>query len=172
MSTRKALIIIPTYNEKENIADLLKEIYKVKDDIHVLIVDDNSPDGTGEIIERLVETEYPEKLKLLKREGKMGLGTAYIDGFKWALKREYDYIFEMDADFSHDPKYIPDFLEKLKNNDLVLGSRYVPQGGVKGWGILRKVISRGGSFYARLILGLPFGDLTGGFKAFRREVLE
>ncbi len=112
----------------------------------MLIVDDNSPDGTGEIIEKLVETEYPEKLKLLKREGKMGLGTAYIDGFKWALKREYDYIFEMDADFSHNPKYIPDFLEKLKNNDLVLGSRYVPEEGVKSWGLLRKFISRGGRY--------------------------
>ncbi len=171
MPAKKTLIIIPTYNEKENISALLLDIYKIREDIQVLIVDDNSPDGTAEIVRELMETKYPERLHLLQRKGKMGLGTAYIDGFKWALQRDYDYIFEMDADFSHHPRYIPDFLEKLQNYDLVLGSRYIAGGGVKGWGLLRKFISRGGSLYAKLILGLPFNDLTGGFKGFRREVL-
>lgn len=167
-----ALIIIPTYNEKENIKKLIKSIYEVKNDLHILIVDDNSPDGTAGIVEDLISTQYQEKLHLLQRKGKLGLGTAYIAGFKWGLKRDYDYIFEMDGDFSHNPKYLPDFLNNLEDYDLVLGSRYVDGGGIKNWGFLRKFISRGGSLYAKLILGLPFNDLTGGYKGFSREVLE
>ena len=166
------LIIIPTYNERENIEELLHQITQTDPAAHILIVDDNSPDRTYEMVEGLIREKYPDRLFLLKRAGKLGLGTAYIAGFQWALAREYDYVFEMDADFSHDPKYLPDFLAAVQTNDLVLGSRYVPGGGVKNWGVLRKMISRGGSLYARTILGLPLRDLTGGFKCFRREVLE
>lgn len=172
MTVAGHLIIIPTYNESDNIEKLLDLISRTDPAAHVLIVDDNSPDRTYEIVERLMQTSYPGRLFLLKRAGKMGLGTAYIAGFKWALARDYDYIFEMDADFSHDPKYLPAFLAAIEKHDLVLGSRYVPGGGVKNWGLLRKFISRGGSLYARTILGLSLRDLTGGFKCFRRQVLE
>ena len=172
MTVAGHLIIIPTYNESENVEKLLDLISRTDPAAHVLIVDDNSPDRTYEIVERLMQTSYPGRLFLLKRAGKLGLGTAYLAGFKWALARDYDYIFEMDADFSHDPKYLPDFLAAIQTPDLVLGSRYVPGGGVKNWGLLRKFISRGGSLYARTILGLSLRDLTGGFKCFRREVLE
>jgi dolichol-phosphate mannosyltransferase len=167
-----SLIIIPTYNEKENITKLIESVFNVEKDVNILIVDDNSPDGTGELIEDLISNKYNERLFLLKREGKLGLGTAYIAGFKWGLKKNYNYIFEMDGDFSHNPKYLPDFLEELRTNDLVLGSRYVEGGGVKNWGVIRKIISRGGSLYAKLILGLPFNDLTGGYKGFSKKVLK
>ena len=166
------LIIIPTYNERDNIEALLALITRTDPAAHILIVDDNSPDRTYEIVEGLMQSVYPGQLFLLKRAGKMGLGTAYIAGFKWALPRDYDYVFEMDADFSHDPKYLPDFLAAIQTHDVVLGSRYVSGGGVKNWGVIRKFISRGGSLYARTILGLSLRDLTGGFKCFRREVLE
>ena len=172
MTVAGHLIIIPTYNESDNIEKLLDLISRTDPAAHVLIVDDDSPDRTYEIVERLMQTSYPGRLFLLKRAGKLGLGTAYIAGFKWALARDYDYIFEMDADFSHDPKYLPAFLTAIEKHDLVLGSRYVPGGGVKNWGLLRKIISRGGSLYARTILGLSLRDLTGGFKCFRRQVLE
>ena len=172
MTVAGHLIIIPTYNESDNVEKLLDLISRTDPAAHVLIVDDNSPDRTYEIVERLMQTSYPGRLFLLKRAGKLGLGTAYIAGFKWALARDYDYIFEMDADFSHDPKYLPAFLAAIETHDLVLGSRYVPGGGVKNWGLLRKFISRGGSLYARTILGLSLRDLTGGFKCFRRQVLE
>lgn len=168
----KTLIIIPTYNESENIEKLLEEIYMQKKDINILIVDDNSPDKTYEIIEKLMNEKYKDKLFLIKRAGKLGLGTAYIEGFKWGLKNKYDYIFEMDADFSHNPIYIPKFLEEIENNDLIIGSRYVKGGGVKNWGIIRKIVSRGGSLYSKIILGLKLNDITGGFKCFKREVLE
>ena len=166
------LIIIPTYNERENLATLLAAIDRVDPVAHILIVDDNSPDRTHEVVEDLMQSSYSGRLFLLKRAGKMGLGTAYIDGFRWALARKYDYIFEMDADFSHDPHYLPEFLSAIETCDVVLGSRYVKGGGVKNWGLLRKIISRGGGIYARTILGLPLHDLTGGFKCFRREVLQ
>lgn len=166
------LIIIPTYNERENLATLLAAIDRVDPAADILIVDDNSPDRTHEVVEDLMQSSYSGRLFLLKRAGKMGLGTAYIDGFKWALARKYDYIFEMDADFSHDPHYLPEFLSVIETCDVVLGSRYVTGGGVKNWGLLRKIISRGGGLYARTILGLPLHDLTGGFKCFRREVLQ
>ena len=168
----KTLIIIPTYNESENVEKLLEEIYQVKDDLNILIVDDNSPDKTYEIIERLIDKKYKNKLFILKRSGKLGLGTAYITGFRWALARDYDYIFEMDADFSHSPKYIPEFLKEIKTYDLVIGSRYVPGGGVVNWGIIRKFVSRGGSLYSRIILGAPIKDFTGGFKCFKRKTLK
>lgn len=168
----KTLIIIPTYNEKANIKDLINKIFTVKDDLNILIVDDNSPDRTYEVVEELKADKYQDKLFLMHRQGKMGLASAYIDGFKWGLERGYNFLFEMDADFSHNPEYIPDFLTALTKNDLVLGSRYVSGGGVKDWGIIRRIISRGGSLYAKLILNLNHNDLTGGFKGFRREVLE
>jgi dolichol-phosphate mannosyltransferase len=165
------LVIIPTYNEKNNIEALLHAVYITIPDIHVLIVDDHSPDQTGELVGRLISQDYPEQLHLLQRTGKLGLGTAYIAGFHWALQRSYDYIFEMDADFSHNPKYLAEFVKAMATSDVVLGSRYVDGGGVTNWGLLRRLISRGGSFYSRTILGLPYRDLTGGFKCFRREVL-
>lgn len=168
----KILIVVPTYNEIDNIEKLLIKIFKQAAGLNVLIVDDNSPDKTYELVKRLVKSKYKGRLFLIKREDKLGLGTAYIAGFKWAIERKYDYIFEMDADFSHNPEYIPVFLKALKNNDLVLGSRYISGGGVKGWGALRKFISKGGSLYSKFFLGLPFNDLTGGYKGFRREVLE
>ncbi|WP_094603409.1 Polyprenol monophosphomannose synthase [Sporomusa silvacetica DSM 10669] len=166
------LVIIPTYNEKDNISELLGLVYQYVPDSHVLVVDDGSPDGTGDLIETLMASEYQGRLFILKRSGKLGLGTAYIAGFKWALEREYEFIFEMDADFSHNPKYLPEFLTAITDCDVVLGSRYVVGGGVTNWSLLRRFISLGGSLYSRTILSLPFHDLTGGFKCFRRKVLE
>ncbi|HWR44295.1 polyprenol monophosphomannose synthase [Sporomusa sp.] len=166
------LIVIPTYNERKNLAELLALIYRQDGEFHVLIVDDNSPDGTGQLVRELIQSHYPDKLFLLARSGKMGLGTAYIAGFKWALERDYQYIFEMDGDFSHNPKYLEQFLATAEKYDLVLGSRYVPGGGVTNWSTIRRLISYGGSLYSRMILGLPFKDLTGGYKCFRRELLE
>lgn len=166
------LVIIPTYNERDNLEELLAQVYRAVADMHVLIVDDNSPDGTANLVEELMAGRYSGQLFLFKRPGKLGLGTAYIAGFKWALQRSYQYIFEMDADFSHNPKYLADFLTTIETCDVVLGSRYIPGGGVTNWGLIRRFISKGGSLYSRMILGLPFRDLTGGFKCFRREVLE
>lgn len=168
----KSLIIIPTYNEKDNIQNLLIEIYKNLPETHILVVDDNSPDKTYDLVQELIDNKYGEQLHLYKRAGKLGLGTAYLEGFAWALKRDYAYIFEMDADFSHNPIYLPDFIKAIQDNDLVIGSRYVSGGGVKNWGLIRKFISRGGSLYSKTILGLPLNDITGGFKCFKRETLE
>jgi len=168
----KKMIIIATYNEKDNIEKILAEVYENVPDVHVLVIDDNSPDKTYEIVESLAATKYSGKLFLIKRAGKLGLGTAYVAGFNWGLARDYDVIGQMDADFSHNPKYLPSMFEALKTYDLVLGSRYVAGGGVVNWSLKRKLISRGGSLYAKIILGLPQNDLTGGFKCFRREVLE
>lgn len=169
----KKLIIIATYNEKDNIEKMLMDVFASVPDVNILVIDDNSPDKTHEIVERLITERYPVQLHLMKRAGKLGLGTAYIAGFNWGLERDYDVIGHMDADFSHNPKYLPSMFEALANGyDLVLGSRYVKGGGVVNWGLKRKIISRGGSLYAKIILGLPFNDLTGGFKCFKRKVLE
>lgn len=168
----KKMIIIATYNEKDNIEQMLSEVYKNVPDTHILVIDDNSPDKTYEVVERLAETQYAGQLFLMKRAGKLGLGTAYVAGFNWGLERDYDVIGQMDADFSHNPKYLPQMFNTLKTYDMVLGSRYVDGGGVVNWSLKRKLISRGGSLYAKIILGLPYNDLTGGFKCFRREVLE
>lgn len=169
----KKLIIIATYNEKDNIEKMLMDVFASVPDVNILVIDDNSPDKTHEIVERLITKRYPDQLHLMKRAGKLGLGTAYIAGFNWGLERDYDVIGHMDADFSHNPKYLPAMFEALANGyDLVLGSRYVKGGGVVNWGLKRKIISRGGSLYAKIILGLPFNDLTGGFKCFKRKVLE
>lgn len=168
----KTLIIIPTYNERQNIEPLFEAIFTVDPTLHILVVDDNSPDKTYELVDELQQGRYHGQVFLLRRAGKLGLGTAYVAGFKWALANGYDYILEMDADFSHNPVYINDFLREIQNADLVIGSRYVAGGGVVNWGVGRKFISRGGSLYSRTILGLPLQDITGGYKLFRREVLE
>lgn len=164
------LVIVPTYDERENLPALLKAIHEVVPDVHVLVVDDNSPDGTGAIADAIAAQDA--RVHVLHREGKQGLGTAYIKGFRWALERDYQFVFEMDADFSHQPKYLPEFLRKAADADLVLGCRYMPGGGTEDWTWLRKAVSMGGNLYARTVMGLPFRDLTGGFKCFRRNVLE
>lgn len=166
----QTLIIIPTYNERENLPLIVEAIFELQPEVHLLIVDDGSPDGTGDLADGLAAQD--SRVHVMHRQGKMGLGTAYIAGFKWALERDYAFIFEMDADFSHQPKYLADFLAAAQEADLVLGARYVKGGGTEGWTKSREFISRGGNLYARMILWLPFHDLTGGFKCFRREVLE
>tara|TARA_Y100001954_G_scaffold239150_1_gene311543 strand:- start:3004 stop:3720 length:717 start_codon:yes stop_codon:yes gene_type:complete len=165
----EALVCIPTYNERENIPSIVKELLHVAP-VDILIIDDNSPDGTGAVADLLAAEDA--RVHVLHRPGKQGLGKAYLAGFQWALERHYEFIFEMDADFSHQPRYVPEFLRATQDHDLVLGSRYVPGGGTENWSQLRKFISQGGSLYARTILGLSVKDLTGGFKCFRREVLE
>lgn len=166
----KSLIIIPTYNELENIRKMIPDILGRYDDVDILIVDDGSPDGTGVFIEQL--THESNRIKLIKRSGKMGLGTAYIQGFKYALQNGYDYIFEMDADYSHDPKEIGFFLDAIKNYDLVLGSRYKTGVNVINWPMQRLMLSYFANSYTRFVTGLPVRDATGGFKCFRRKVLE
>ena len=166
----KTLIIIPTYNELENIPTLLPEVLSKDDGINVLIVDDNSPDGTASFVES--EIKNNNRIHLVKRPSKRGLGTAYIAGFKFALQNRYDYVFEMDADFSHDPKEIPRFLDEIKNSDVVLGSRYVNGVNVINWPMRRLLLSSFANYYTRFITGMPVHDATGGFKCFRREVLE
>ncbi len=165
-----ALIIIPTYDERENLPELLGQIHRQVPEAHVLVVDDASPDGTGELADELASKD--DRIHVLHREGKLGLGTAYIAGFRWGLARGYSYLLEMDADFSHKPEYLPRMLEAIQDADLVIGSRYVPGGGTENWTLTRKLISRGGSLYSRLVLGVKIKDLTGGFKCFRRETLE
>ncbi len=165
-----ALLIIPTYDERDNLPRLIEAIFGVIDDVHILVVDDNSPDGTGAIAEDIAARD--PRVHVMHRAGKLGLGTAYIAGFKWALARDYPLVMEMDADFSHQPKYVPALIAKAAEADLVLGCRYMPGGGTEDWTWPRKLISRGGNLYARLVMGLPFRDLTGGFKCFRRKVLE
>ncbi|MCH7759301.1 polyprenol monophosphomannose synthase [Patescibacteria group bacterium] len=172
MEKFKPLVIIPTYNEKENILEIIPEILALKKEFHILIVDDNSPDGTGEAADKLVE-KYQGQVFVLHRKGKAGLGRAYLAGFKWALKKDYDLIFEMDADGSHLPKFLLDFLEKIKNYDLVIGSRYYKKRlSVVNWDLRRVVLSVLGNFYARIVTRVPVSDMTAGFKCFRRHVLE
>lgn len=166
----KTLIIIPTYNEAENIEKIIEEIFKLNLDIDILVVDDNSPDGTSKIVEDITGRDH--KVSLIKRKAKMGLGTAYVAGFKYAIQKRYDYIFEMDADFSHDPKEIPNFLEKIREYDLVIGSRYIKGVNIVNWPLRRLILSYGANIYTRLITGLPVKDSTGGYKCFRRKVLE
>lgn len=164
------LVIIPTYNEKENIEDIVHQILEKDSSIDVLIVDDNSPDGTGEMADKM--TKENSRILVMHREKKAGLGTAYKAGFKYALENGYDHIFEMDADFSHDPKYILRFLEAIKEADLVLGSRYISGVNVINWPMSRLLLSYYANVYSRWVTGLPVKDATGGFKCFRRKVLE
>ncbi len=170
MENKKVLIIIPTYDELENLPKLLPEVLSKNEIIDVLIVDDNSPDGTADWVEN--EMKNNPRIKLIKREMKMGLGTAYIAGFKYALENNYDYIFEMDADFSHDPDEIQNFLNLIKTYDLVLGSRYKEGVNVVNWPMRRLMLSLFANMYTRVITGLPVHDATGGYKCFRKEVLQ
>jgi len=166
----KTLVIIPTYNESENIERIVPEILERDPSIDVLIVDDSSPDGTGELADKMAEKN--SKIFVMHREKKSGLGTAYKAGFRYAIENGYDYIFEMDADFSHDPKCIPSFLEAIKEADLVLGSRYISGVNVINWPMSRLLLSYYANVYTRWVTGLPVKDATGGFKCFRRKVLE
>jgi dolichol-phosphate mannosyltransferase len=166
----KTLVIIPTYNESENIEKIVPLVLEKDRSIHVLIVDDNSPDGTGRIADQMASQD--DRIFVIHRENKSGLGTAYIAGFKFALGKGFDLIFEMDCDFSHDPKYIVDFLEAVKDADLVLGSRYIRGVNVINWPMSRLLLSYYANVYSRLVTGLRVKDATGGFKCFRREVLE
>jgi dolichol-phosphate mannosyltransferase len=166
----KTLIIIPTYNERDNLSPLLKEIFSYAPETDILIVDDNSPDGTGELADEIHQQNA--QVNVLHRPGKQGLGTAYIAGFKYAIDHGYDAAFEMDADFSHDPRYLPDFLKAIENADLVVGSRYIPGGDTPNWSLLRRFISGGGNIFARFMLGIPVHDCTAGYRCYRREVLE
>ena len=166
-----ALVIIPTYNERENLEPITTAVLAIEPRVDILVVDDNSPDGTGVLADELAAKS--PRVKVLHREKKQGLGRAYLHAFRWALDAGYQYVIEMDADFSHDPKYLQSLLdEAISGTDLVLGSRYVDGGGTVNWGPGRRAISRGGSLYARTILGVRIRDLTGGFKCFRRAVLE
>ena len=164
------LVVVPTYNEAENIRALIEAVLAMPLSLEILVVDDASPDGTAAIVEEMAGKDA--RVHLMRRPGKMGLGSAYLDAFRWALRADYPRVVEMDADFSHDPSYLPALLKASEGADLVLGSRYVPGGGTQGWSLLRKLISRAGCFYARTILGLSVRDLTGGYKCFRREILD
>ena len=168
-----ALVVIPTYNEIENIEPLLRDIILLQRDFDILVVDDNSPDGTSALVEKLIK-EYPENIFLLKRTLKLGLGTAYIAGFKWALKRHYDFIFEMDADFSHNPKDLLRLYSACENEncDMAIGSRYVTGVNVVNWPMNRVLLSWGASRYVRWITGMKIDDTTAGFICYRRHVLE
>jgi dolichol-phosphate mannosyltransferase len=167
----RALVIVPTYNERVNIATLLERILAQDPRLEVLIVDDGSPDGTGALADEIAGRE--PRVHVMHRERKLGLGTAYIAGFKWALERDYAYVFEMDADFSHDPAFLPMFLKAIENADLVLGSRYnAGKVTVVNWPIRRLMLSYAANLYARWVTGLPLDDSTGGFKCFRRSVLQ
>lgn len=168
----KTSIVVPTYNEVENLPILIDELFKLNiPDLHILIVDDNSPDGTGDIAEE-IKTKEPDNISVIHREGKLGLGTAYITGFKYCLADGADQIVQMDADFSHNPKKVTVLLDQLQITDMVLGSRYVSGGGLdENWAFWRKGLSSFGNLYARLILGMSIRDVTGGFRAWRRETL-
>lgn len=166
----QGIVVVPTYNEKDNIERLVRAILDLKRDLHVLIVDDNSPDGTGEIADRLAG--ILSEIHVIHRKGKLGLGSAYREGFRYALKEGAPLIFEMDADFSHDPSYLPLFLEKIKDCDVVVGSRYLNGVSVVNWPIRRLMLSYGANIYTRIVTGLRLTDCTGGFKCFRREALE
>jgi dolichol-phosphate mannosyltransferase len=168
-SNEKILIILPTYNEKENLENAVGRIFEVDSSIHVLVVDDNSPDGTGQLAEKLKSND--PRVHVLHRPRKEGLGRAYLEGFQYALSKDYEYIFEMDADLSHDPKYIPDFLLAAREADVVIGSRYLTGVNVINWPMSRLLLSYTASLYVRLITGLPIKDPTGGFKCFRRRAL-
>ncbi len=166
-------MIIPTYNEIENIPLILKAVFSLNRNYHVLVVDDNSPDGTGDAVEQL-KLFYPGQLFIKKRQGKLGLGTAYIDGFKWGVKHGYEFIFEMDADFSHNPSDLERlyYACKYENYDVAVGSRYVPGGKIENWPLDRHIYSKGGAFYTRMITFMPVKDPTAGFVCYRKKVLE
>lgn len=169
-SFSKPLVIIPTYNEKENIQNILEAVFAQNLGVDILVVDDNSPDGTAAIVQNMQKTQ--PRLHLLSRPGKQGLGRAYIAGFRWGIEHGYDALVEMDADFSHRPQDLGPLLQTLDQNDFAVGSRYVSGGSTVNWGLVRKIISRGGGIYSRMILGYPLNDWTGGFNAWKKPVLE
>ena len=167
----QSLIVVPTYNERDNVRLVAEQFLAALPGTELLFVDDNSPDGTGAILDELAAAE--PRIHVMHRAGKLGLGTAYVEGFGWGLARGYDYLFEMDADGSHDPKYLPTMLALAEDGaDVVIGSRYVPGGGTENWSLGRKVISRGGGLYARTVLGIDVQDVTAGFICWRRAALE
>jgi dolichol-phosphate mannosyltransferase len=166
----QVLVVIPTYNERENLGPIVARLHEALPEVHALVVDDGSPDGTGELADQMAAAD--DRVHVMHRTEKAGLGAAYVAGFGWALERDYGVIVEMDADGSHGPEDLPRLLDALTDADLVLGSRYVPGGRVVNWPKYRELISRGGGLYSRLALGAKVRDITGGFKAFRREVLE
>ena len=167
------LVIIPTYNEKENIENILSAVFGLHENFHILVIDDGSPDGTAVLVKNLF-AKYPGQLFIEERKGKLGLGTAYIHGFKWALAKEYSFIFEIDADFSHNPKDLPRLYAACKNDgaDVAVGSRYISQGGVVNWPWDRIALSKGASYYTRIITWMPLKDPTAGFVCYKKEVLE
>jgi dolichol-phosphate mannosyltransferase len=168
----KNLVIIPTYNEKENAEKMIRKVFSLETEFHLLIIDDNSPDGTAGIVKRL-QTEFPDKLHMVQRQGKLGLGTAYIAGFKWAIDHGYEFIFEMDCDFSHDPNDLEKlYTAVLSGADLAIGSRYISGINVINWPLGRVLMSYFASVYVRLITGMKVMDTTAGFKCYRRIVLE
>lgn len=167
---RAGLVCLPTYNERQNLTSLVEEVLDTAP-VDVLVIDDNSADGTGRVADLLVK-KHPGRVFALHRGRKLGLGTAYVEGFRFGLARGYSLLFEMDADFSHQPRYLPELMRAAETHDLVLGSRYVDGGGTENWGAWRKALSRGGALYSRAILDLPVKDPTTGFKCFRREVLD
>ena len=174
MKASDSIIIIPTYNEKENIEKIIRAIFSLEKSFHILVIDDGSPDGTADIVHGLIKNEFDGKLFIEEREGKLGLGTAYIKGFKWALEHDYQYIFEMDADFSHDPNDVPRLYSACADEgyDVAIGSRYVSGVNVVNWPIGRVLMSYFASKYVRFITGFKVHDTTAGFKCYRRRVLE
>lgn len=173
MAQSDSIVIIPTYNEKENIENIIRAIFSLEKKFHILVIEDNSPDGTADIVKRL-QKEFPDSLFMVERKGKLGLGTAYIAGFKWGLAHGYDYIFEMDADFSHNPKDLPRLYHAcaVEHADLAIGSRYISGVNVVNWPMGRVLMSYFASRYVRFITGIPVQDTTAGFKCYRRQVLE
>jgi len=171
MSDPVALVVVPTYNERDNVEEVAMRVADALPAAHLLYVDDNSPDGTGELCDQLAAKST--SVAVLHRSGKLGLGTAYVEGFRWALERGYQYVFEMDADFSHDPAYLPELLHRAHQGaDMVVGSRYVAGGGTRNWGLGRRLLSQFGGLYARTVLDVGVRDMTSGFVCYRRETLE
>ena len=173
MQTSDSIVIIPTYNERENIENIIRAVFGLEKTFHILIIEDGSPDGTAAIVKTL-QQEFPDRLFMIERKGKLGLGTAYITGFKWALEHSYEYIFEMDADFSHNPNDLPRLYEAcaVQGGDVAIGSRYVSGVNVVNWAMGRVLMSYFASKYVRIVTGLPIHDTTAGFKCYRRQVLE
>ena len=174
MESGKSVVIIPTYNEKENIEAIIRAVMALEDNFDILVIEDGSPDGTADIVKRLMAGDFKGRLHLIERTGKLGLGTAYITGFKWAIEQKYDFVFEMDADFSHDPKDVPRLLKEVRDNgyDVAIGSRYITGVNVVNWPMGRVLMSYYASKYVQLVTGIPVNDTTAGFKCYRRQVLE
>lgn len=174
MEPGKSVVIIPTYNEKENIEAIIRAVMALEDKFDILVIEDGSPDGTADIVKRLMAGDFKGRLHIIERTGKLGLGTAYITGFKWAIEQKYDFIFEMDADFSHDPRDVPRLLKEVRDNgyDVAIGSRYITGVNVVNWPMGRVLMSYYASKYVQCVTGIPVHDTTAGFKCYRRKVLE